>query len=112
MAPPFNPDPSSGRVAPLWLDRVPSERDTSLAVAAASACALLVGMLAARHSGATTAVEIALAAVALATLLLAPAPSLSLVPALTVVGVDVWAGGAFDPETAALALSLGGALVA
>ena len=112
MAAGFNPHPSSGGVAPLWLDRVPSERATSLAVVAATACSLVLGALAARQTGATTAVEIALAAAALAVVLLAPAPSLSLGPALATVGVDVWAGGAFDPATVALAFSLAGALLA
>lgn len=112
MAARFNPNPSSGRVAPLWLDRIPSARDTSLAAVVAGACALLVAFFAARHSGPTAAAELALAAAALAVVLLAPAPSLSLAPALGAIAVDVWAAGAFDPGTAALALSLAGALVA
>lgn len=96
----------------MWLDRVPTARDTSLAAVATGVCALLVAALAARHSGATVAAELALAAGALAVALLASAPSLSLVPALAVVGIDVWAAGAFDPRTAGLALALAAALVA
>jgi hypothetical protein len=104
------PDGVAGAVeprSPLWLERLPRQPWISVAATLLGLAFLSVALLSVRHGWtATTVAELSLASLALALMLLSPLPSASLVPAGTVVAVDLFAEDVFTGAPAALAAAL------